>query len=262
LNSASKKLIVNADDFGFTRDVNAGIVHAHRHGIVTATTLMANGHAFADAVRLADETPSLDIGCHLVLIQGRSLVNGELLPTKWSELLERLIRRKIDPYSELRAQLEKIFQSGIRPTHLDTHKHTHVLPPVLSAVAKLAEEFDVPYLRMPFDADWRAVHWLSARYRARLQSAGVRSTDHFLGFRLTDSLNESNLMATLLKVSAGCTELMCHPGYLREELRQAATRLKEKRQVELQALTSARVRASIDQLGIELTTYRGMAEAA
>jgi predicted glycoside hydrolase/deacetylase ChbG (UPF0249 family) len=125
----------------------------------------------------------------------------------------------------------------------------------------LAEEFDVPYLRMPFDADWRVMRWLNARYRARLQRAGVRSTDHFLGFRLTDSLNESNLMATLLKVSGGCTELMCHPGYFGQELRQAATRLKGKRQVELEALTSTRVRASIDQLGIELTTYRGMAEA-
>jgi predicted glycoside hydrolase/deacetylase ChbG (UPF0249 family) len=261
LKPVAKKLIVNADDFGFTRDVNAGIVHAHRHGIVTATTLMANGRAFADAVRFADETPSLDIGCHLVLIQGQSLVNGELLPATWPELLERLVRRRINPYSELRAQLEKIFQSGIRPTHLDTHKHTHVLPPVLSAVARLSREFDIRYLRVPFDADWRAVQWLDGRYRARLQSAGVRSTDRFLGFRLTDSLNEANLMTTLSKVSAGCTELMCHPGYFGEELRQATTRLKEKRQIELEALTSSRVKASIEQLGIELTTYRAMAGA-
>ncbi len=72
--------MVNADDFGFTPDVNAGIVEAHRRGILTATTLMANGDAFDDAVRLARETPTLDIGCHLVLIGGRSLVSGKTVP--------------------------------------------------------------------------------------------------------------------------------------------------------------------------------------
>ena len=67
---ARRQLVVNADDFGFTPDVNEGIVEAHRHGILTATTLMANGAAFEDAVRLARERPTLDIGCHLVLIGG------------------------------------------------------------------------------------------------------------------------------------------------------------------------------------------------
>jgi hypothetical protein len=71
-----KKLIVNADDFGFTRDVNSGIVEAHRRGILTATTLMANGAAFDEAVRLSRENPELDIGCHLVLVGGRSLLAG------------------------------------------------------------------------------------------------------------------------------------------------------------------------------------------
>ena len=75
-----KQLVVNADDFGFTPDVNAGIVEAHRDGILTATTLMANGDAFEDAVRLARETPTLDIGCHLVLIGGRSLVTRRSFP--------------------------------------------------------------------------------------------------------------------------------------------------------------------------------------
>ncbi|HJY04908.1 MAG TPA: ChbG/HpnK family deacetylase, partial [Bryobacteraceae bacterium] len=73
-------MIVNADDFGFTTDVNAGIVEAHRAGVLTATTLMANGGAFDDAVRLAREAPSLDVGCHLVLMQGPSLGTGQPLP--------------------------------------------------------------------------------------------------------------------------------------------------------------------------------------
>jgi predicted glycoside hydrolase/deacetylase ChbG (UPF0249 family) len=82
-----KQLVVNADDFGFTPDVNAGIVEAHRDGILTATTLMANGDAFDDAVRLARETPTLDIGCHLVLIGGRSLVSGKAFPATAPQLV-------------------------------------------------------------------------------------------------------------------------------------------------------------------------------
>src|SRR5947209_3457679 len=96
------RLIVNADDFGFTRDVNAGIVEAHRFGILTATTLMANGDAFADAVTLATENPTLDIGCHLVLVQGRSVHDpSRQLPRTIQELLRALLRRELPVYEEV-----------------------------------------------------------------------------------------------------------------------------------------------------------------
>jgi hypothetical protein len=98
--SARRQLVVNADDFGFTPDVNSGIVEAHRRGILTATTLMANGDAFDDAVRLARETPSLDVGCHLVLIGGRSLVaTGNPFPATVAQLL---VRAGAPPYPALR----------------------------------------------------------------------------------------------------------------------------------------------------------------
>ncbi len=149
--SSPKQLVVNADDFGFTPDVNQGIVEAHRRGILTATTLMANGAAFEDALRLARETPSLDVGCHLVLIGGRSLSTGKPLPLTVPQLLAAMARREIRVYDELRAQVRRIVDAGIRPTHLDTHKHTHLAPPVLDAVARLGEEFDIPWVRRPFD---------------------------------------------------------------------------------------------------------------
>ncbi|MBV9294369.1 MAG: ChbG/HpnK family deacetylase, partial [Acidobacteriaceae bacterium] len=100
-----KRLIINADDFGFTRDVNAGIVHAHREGVLTSATLMANGNAFEDAVQLARETPTLDIGCHLVLIEGKSLVTGKSFPEMPGEVLLALARGKLDIDAELRAQI-------------------------------------------------------------------------------------------------------------------------------------------------------------
>ncbi len=147
-----KRLVVNADDFGFTPDVNRGIVAAHREGILTATTLMANGAAFDDAVRLARETPALDIGCHLVLISGRSLVPPYApLPASVAELLRALAARRMRLYDELAAQVRKILAAGVKPTHLDTHKHTHLAPPVLDAVARIAEEFGIRWVRRPFD---------------------------------------------------------------------------------------------------------------
>ena len=94
--------MVNADDFGFTPDVNDGIVDAHRRGILTATTLMANGEAFDDAVAPRAGDAALDIGCHLVLVGGRSLLTRRPLPRSVPQLLAALARREIRPYEELR----------------------------------------------------------------------------------------------------------------------------------------------------------------
>ena len=147
-----KRLVVNADDFGFTPDVNEGIVEAHRDGILTSTTLMANGAAFDDAVRAAAAVPSLDIGCHLVLIRGRSLLApSKALPASMSGLLAAIAAGQIRIYDELSAQVRKILAAGIAPTHLDTHKHTHLAPPVLDAVARISEEFGIVWVRRPFD---------------------------------------------------------------------------------------------------------------
>ena len=139
------RLIFNADDFGFTRDVNEGIVEAHRNGVLTATTLMANGDAFDHALACAKETPSLDVGMHLVLAQGSSVATpGKVLPETLQELARALMRRELDVYGEASAQVRKIVAAGIHPSHIDTHKHTHLFPPVLDAVAKIAKEFDIP----------------------------------------------------------------------------------------------------------------------
>lgn len=244
-----KRLIINADDFGFTRDVNAGIVHAHREGVLTSTTLMANGAAFEDAVRLARETPSLDIGCHLVLVQGHSLITGDDLPATLDRLALALARRKLEVDAELRAQIETIRAAGLRITHLDTHKHTHMVPRVFRAVVRLAHEFGIPYVRRPLGP-------LASRSYARFASRySIRMTDHFLGFRLTGSLTEQALAAALKRLREGTTELMCHPGFLDSELQQASTRLKESRVRELEALTSPRVRDLVAAESIRLEAF-------
>lgn len=252
--------MVNADDFGFTRDVNAGIIHAHRHGVLTSTTLMANGDAFRDAVRLARENPEFDIGCHLVLIQGNSLVNGRPYPEKLSGVIRALASRELDPYSELRAQIAKILDSGIRPTHLDSHKHTHILPVVFRAVVRLAHELRIPYVRLPLDIGIPLAAWPCALgrrfYRAMAHKYDVRMTDHFIGFRLTGSLTEETFARALENLPEGTTEFMCHPGFLGPELQSAATRLKESRVRELEALTSPRIRELMAARSIRLGPFR------
>ena len=263
-----KRLIVNADDFGFTRDVNQGIVDAHRDGILTATTLMATGGAYDDAVRLARETPSLDIGCHLVL------VGSAPFPASIARLAQAVALRRIHVYDELRRQVARIVDAGLQPTHLDTHKHTHLLPPVLDAVARLSEEFHIPWVRRPFDfplyaggASWtkrtvsRAMTTVRGRFARVLEQRGCKSTDHFAGFQITGHYDATSLAALIRALPDGTTEFMCHPGRCTAELQAARTRLKESREQELRALTSMEVREALREAGVDLVNYRDVGPA-
>ncbi len=271
--NAQKQLVVNADDFGFTPDVNQGIVEAHRRGILTATTLMANGAAFDDAVRLARETPTLDIGCHLVLIGGCSLLTGKPYPSTVPQLAAALARHALRPYDELKAQVRRIVDAGLVPTHLDTHKHTHLAPPVLDAVARLGEECGIRWVRRPFDLPLNALRGavprmkrltsdalglLRRRFHRVLAAHGCRTTDHFAGFQITGRFRTAELVELLSVIPEGTTELMCHPGRCGASLRAARTRLKESREAELEALLSQEVREALEKNGIALVSYRDL----
>jgi predicted glycoside hydrolase/deacetylase ChbG (UPF0249 family) len=272
--SGKKQLVVNADDFGFTRDVNRGIVEAHQQGILTATTVMANGDAFDDAVRLARENPSLDIGAHLVLIGGRSLAaGGPALPKSVPQLLAAIATRRIRIYDELAAQVRRTLDAGIELTHLDTHKHTHLAPPVLDAVARIAEEFGIHWVRRPFDLPLTAARGgapllkratsgslsvMRARFHRVLSKHHCRTTDHFAGFQITGRFRTTELIALIRALPEGSTELMCHPGRATGELRRAPTRLKESRERELAALVAPETRRALAESGVELVNYRTM----
>ncbi|MEO8049248.1 MAG: ChbG/HpnK family deacetylase [Acidobacteriota bacterium] len=263
-----RKLVVNADDFGFTRDVNQGIVEAHRNGILTATTLMATGAAFEDAVTLARENPSLDIGIHLVLV-------GEPpFPSTIPQLTHAALFGRIRIYDELHTQVRRVLDAGLQPTHLDTHKHTHLLPPVLAAVARLSEEYKIPWVRRPFDfpltpatrpgigwskrATSQALGLVRRRFARILRRHGCRSTDHFAGFQITGRYTAAELVQLIRTLPDGSTEFMCHPGICGDELRAARTRLKESRERELRALTSPEVRAALAESEVELVSYRSL----
>jgi len=262
-----RKVVVNADDFGFTCDVNQGIVEAHRQGILTATTLMASGAAFDDAVRLARENPTLDIGVHLVLV-------GEPpFPATVAQLTRAVAFGRIRIYDELQAQVRRILDTGLEPTHLDTHKHTHLLPPVLEAVAQLSEEYKIPWVRRPFDfpltpagpgvtwakrATSKSLSIVRGHFARVLARHGCRSTDYFAGFQITGHYAAVDLARLIRALPEGSTEFMCHPGICGDELRSARTRLKDSREQELRALTAPEVRAALTESGVELVSYRGL----
>jgi len=268
-----RRLIVNADDFGFTRGVNAGIVEAFHNGILRSATLMANGAAFEDAVERARQTPGLDLGCHLVLIGGRAAAPPGLpLPQTTQELLWRLARglSAAAIEQEFSAQIEKIAAAGLQPTHLDTHKHTHLAPPVLEAVLGVARRYGIPWIRRPFDlplpavrgraplrrrAVNRALRPLRRRFDRLIAHNGCRATDHFAGFQLTGGYHAHHLAELIRALPEGLTEFMCHPGYCDLELRASPTRLTESRETELRALLSNEIRTTMEQAAVEITSF-------
>lgn len=267
-----KLLVVNADDFGFTRDVNEGIVEAHRKGILTATTLMANGAEFDHAVTLARRHASLDIGCHLVLVGGHSLLGSQHpYPRDLTALLYALAAGKVDVEAELDAQIRRVLSAGLRPTHLDTHKHTHLLPRVLHAVGKLSHQYRIPWVRRPFDYPMnagavplarrllsRSLGSLRRWFHRVLSSYGCRTTDYFAGFAVTGHYETPELVSLLRQIPTGSTEFMTHPGFCTSELRQATTRLKETRQRELLALTAKETLEEVERQAIRIVSYRDL----
>ncbi len=202
------------------------------------------------------------MGVHLVL------VGGDRFPATVAGLTAVIARGRIRIYDELSAQVRKVREAGIQPSHLDTHKHTHLLPPVLDAVARIASEFQIPWVRRPFDlplhggtVPWhrqvvsRGLGFARARFQRVLTRHGCRTTDHFAGFQLTGHYDAAELVRLIRELPEGVTEFMCHPGFCTEELQAARTRLKESRRRELDALTRAQVRAAIEESNVTLARY-------
>jgi hopanoid biosynthesis associated protein HpnK len=283
--TTARHLILNADDFGLTRGVNEGIARAHRDGILTSTTLMANGAAFDHAVDLARATPSLGVGCHLVLVGGKSvspphtipsLADSEgFLPASLADLVGRLSAGRLrgaDVEREARAQIEKILAAGISPTHFDTHKHTHVLPPVFDVLGRVAQQFGISRVRKPIERlrhSWpsarhrpkqvlgaSAVRAIAPRFRALLDKYHFKSPDHFLGLAATGAIGTHALRRLIDALPQGSTEIMLHPGICDADLAQTGSRLQRERELELEALLDSGVRDAVSRHGIRLITYK------
>src|ERR1019366_4444163 len=195
-----RRLIVNADDFGFTPAVTDGILEAHAAGAVTSTSMMVHGAGWDDGVRRARATPTLDVGLHLNLLVGVPLAatpsltdarGGRCVPL--ATMVRRELLGRIDAgevTAECEAQLAALGAAGIPCTHIDSHRHVHALPVIRRAVAAVASGRGLP-LRRPVESHFRAAGGLASQIHRgligvswRVTSIGAprtRAADHFIG---------------------------------------------------------------------------------
>ncbi len=273
------ELVVNGDDFGLTPGVNAAMLDAHRRGVLTSVSLFANAPETVAAITLARRTATLGVGAHLALVDARPVLppgqvatllasDGRFRQT-WKAFIADALRGRIslaEVERELAAQMERLADAGIRLTHLDAHKHVHAWPPVFAIVVRLARRFGVEVVRVPFErppfrllaesvgqpaARRQALEnialWIWTRRDRQLAlSEGLR-VPNFVGRVHTGVLTPDALERMLVRLPAGVSELMTHPGYPDEALRRERTRLVESRATEAALLLAPRTRALVDR---------------
>jgi hopanoid biosynthesis associated protein HpnK len=279
-----KKLIINADDFGLHKSINDGIIKAYQDGCVTSATIVAGGNAFVHAAMLAQHYPGLKIGVHLTLVGLRPLARegvGSLLTNEgnffpdYLTFTHQYICGRIKPEDieiELRCQLQKVVESGIPISHLDSHQHLHVLPGFPRIVGKLAREFNITKIRIPaepvffFKTGFRSSKRVLARtiltgcaHQARhyYQLRGFRSPDHFFGMLSGGQTDQQNLLAIINHLPEGISEIMVHPGASNEVINREYLWNYWWEQ-ELAALQSTETLSRIKERQIELINYYGL----
>jgi len=260
-----KRLIINADDFGLTPGVNQSIQKLHQAGALTSATLMATAKEFSDAARQTLLLPSLGVGCHVVLVDGSpaslptqipalATQNSQFRPTLGGFVIDlvrgRIPEREIE--TEAVAQIRSLQQAGIKVTHLDTHKHTHMFARVLRPLLRAALICGIPAIRNPFEQQWaisatpnapfarrlevKALRTQRASFLKLVRQAGLATTDGAVGVLATGTLDAETLRGLLSAIPDGTWELVCHPGYPDSALDQVRTRLRASRATEHQAL--------------------------
>jgi len=231
-----KKVIINADDFGLCPSVNEGIILAHRQGILTSATLMANTSGFDQAVAMARENPALGIGVHLNIVRGRPLSPPGTIPTlvgadgrfpaDAGQIIRKAMTGRIKPAEierELRAQIEKALATGLPLTHFDSEKHMHALPPVFKVALKLGGEYGIRKIRFirEYALSRRISRSAKAAYlslccrsmRRRIRTAGFVITDAFYGICNSGRMSADVLRRLVRRLGEGTTEIMVHPGF-------------------------------------------------
>ena len=285
-----RRLIINADDFGYTRGVNRAISEAHTRGVVTSSTLMAKGVAFAEAAQLAKTMPQLSIGCHVVLIDGEPALDSSKVSSLTEEsrfrdglktFAVRTLAGRIDAgevAAEAGAQIRILQSAGIAVSHIDTHKHTHLFPQILRPILRAAKKCGVRAVRNPFGprlpmrsselfarpnlwtrfAEVRILRSFAGKFHDAVDREGFVTTDGTLGIEVTGALDETLFRAIAKSIPDGTWEFVCHPGYNDADLQAAHTRLRESRENELRVLTLPGARDLLAMEGVQLISYRDL----
>ena len=278
-----RRLVINGDDFGFSSGVNHAIIEAHQKGILTSTSLMVTGDAVEEAIALAKANPTLAVGLHLVLACGRAVLPPETIPhlvntegyfsnqpekTGIYYHLNSAARQELP--LEIRAQLEKFRQTGLPLSHVNGHVHMHFQPVILHHLVKFAEEFNIRFIRLPWEelsatlnadrADFSNKLLMTLVYgglrlygKCLLKSHGIQSADRVFGIFHSGRMTEDYLLKLIPQIRANLVEIYCHPAIA--IVGEPANEAFGLGQAERDALISDRVRAAIADQGFELTNY-------
>jgi hopanoid biosynthesis associated protein HpnK len=276
-----KQLIVNADDLGLTSAVNRGVVRAFQDGIVTSASLLVVGNAFEEAVALARDNPGLDVGLHLTLVEERAVLGCEVLPTlvdetgrfprTSAEFLRRALLGRINwgqVEREIAAQIARFQKTGLPLSHLNSHQHLHMFPPVFQIIRRLTRGMDNIWIRNPAgpwrkSSDVRMGRWvrrlglnltcLSARVLHGAPSSQM--PDCMFGFEVSGSLTQFALEQILREIPDGLCELVCHPGEDDVDTRTRYSHWGYQWAEELKTLTAPEMRVVLKEHGIALTSF-------
>ncbi|MGB0582916.1 MAG: hopanoid biosynthesis-associated protein HpnK [Limisphaerales bacterium] len=271
--SEPRRLIVNADDFGRSSAINQAIIESHRRGILTSASLMVNGVAVDEAVRLAHKHPTLAVGLHLTLTNGKSTLSPREIPGLVDPFgnfsnspvssgirywFKSSLRRQLE--SEIAAQIEKFAAFDLPLDHLNGHLNIHLHPRILEILIDRRGEWHVERIRLTreprnIDAEigtnslwYRKSHslifsTLSRRAEAILRHNFVRHTDHVFGLLQNDRVDVAYLREFLPRLPVGLSELYCHPST-------------DSHKHEFEALASPAIAEIVEGQNIQLTTYR------
>jgi predicted glycoside hydrolase/deacetylase ChbG (UPF0249 family) len=218
-----KRLVVTADDVGLDPGMTAGAIEAHRNGIVTACSVVANGVALRDAVDRLRDVPSLEVGVHLALVEERALSDGRTMPASYRSFVTAWLRGAITTQwveRELRAQIEALLAAGLQLRFANGHQHLHAMPRIFATVVKLAGEYGIGYVRVPRERRVRgasarsaAVHILGrlGGYASRTTPAVDARNRWTIGIQDAGHL-DTHRISVLLDDVEDVTELVTHPG--------------------------------------------------
>jgi hopanoid biosynthesis associated protein HpnK len=271
----SRRLIVNADDFGNSNEINSAVLHAHREGILTTASLMVNGPAVREAVQMAKEAPSLGVGLHLTLCFGTSALPRAEVPA----LVDRNGRFRNSPVSagmvyffspraraqlkkEIAAQFERFERTGLPLDHVNGHLHFHLHPAVFAVLLKECERRNIRAVRLTYDpwstdAPLGQGRWfyrmshaiifslLARRSKEPLDRRGIAHADYVFGLLENARVTEEYILKLVPALPSGVSELYSHP---------SVHEFKD----EYRALISPRVADAIRRENIQLIRYQDL----
>jgi hopanoid biosynthesis associated protein HpnK len=277
------QLIVNADDFGASEEVNEAIIRAHLEGVLTSASLMVTGPAFEGAVRLARQNPTLAVGIHLVAAMGRAALSRAQIPSLVDErgnfsdnptlaglryFFSRRARRELR--LEIAAQFDRFRSTGLKLSHVDGHLHMHVHPVIFKIALDLGARHGARRMRVPVEERRLAVEFDRSRrftktiqsilfarlgryMKKRLDARGFIYADRVYGNLQSGQMDERYFLHALNNLSAWTNEIYFHPALY--EIDRILSADEHQCQIEFEALTSGKVRQQIEKLGFKLTNY-------